>query len=82
MAKQDCKTLYDFFDQLAKVEKLKQFMHQLLGHGEKNNKLDTLPPLGTISIIFATLRREASLSSRIMAVSPQVMTGDEYQEPK
>ncbi|XP_023912790.1 uncharacterized protein LOC112024385 [Quercus suber] len=72
---------------LAKARKLKQFRHQPSRRGEQlgsSLQRDLTPPLplGTINIIFATPRREVGTSSRVMAISPQLIAREVRKKSK
>ena len=58
----DCRSLWDHLDQLVREGKLKQLLHHSSGQGSQANyesqrDIPSRPPLGTINVIFAALRR-------------------------
>ena len=71
---EDCKTLWNHLEQLARDGKLKQFLQQ---PGRQNGQVgsrsqrDTSlrPPLGKIIVILAALGRTSSHPSRVMFVA-------------
>ncbi|XP_023894650.1 uncharacterized protein LOC112006600 [Quercus suber] len=74
---EDSRTLHAFLDQLVKFGKLKQFLQQSNNQVDRSmiglhNNVAPLASLGTINVIFAALREEPRLASRIMLVSSQV----------
>ena len=84
---EDCRTLHDHLGQLVKVEKLKQFLHQptrQLGQPGTGYQRDGAPQLalGTINVIFATLRGDAGSYSRVMSMASNLDLGDQAQVPK
>ena len=71
---EDCRTLWSHLEQLVKVGKLKQFLHQPNGQGGQarsgaQRDASARPPLGKISVILATPRRTSSQPSRVMSVA-------------
>nr|XP_023929217.1 uncharacterized protein LOC112040562 [Quercus suber] len=71
---EDCRTLWSHLEQLVKARKLKQFLHQPNGRGCQTGSgaqrdSSTRLPLGTISVILATLGRTSSQPSKVMFVA-------------
>ena len=71
---EDCKSLWDHLDQLAREGKLKQLLHhsselggQTTSRSEK--EIPSRPPLRTINVIFAVPGRTGSCPSRVMSVA-------------
>ena len=70
---EDCRTLHDHLNQLAKARKLNYFLHQpteQAGHsGNAMHGNDTpRPALGIINVILAKLGSDTMPSSRVMSV--------------
>ena len=70
----DCRNLWDHLEQLVREGKLKHLLHHSSGRGGQvssafQGNAASRPPLGTINVIFATLRRTGSCPSKIMSVS-------------
>ena len=83
---EDCRNLWDHLDQLVREEKLKQLLHHSSGQGsqtgsEPRRDASSRPPLGTINVIFAALRRTRSCPSKIMFVA-WLFADDSNSEPK
>ena len=83
---EDCRSLWDYLDQLAREGKLKQLLHHSSGLGGQTtsrSERETLsrPPLGTINVIFAALGRTGSCPSRVMSVA-RLPSEDNSNEPK
>ena len=71
---EDCKNLWDHLEQLVREGRLKHLLHHSSGRrGQIGSAFQgnaaSKPPLGTINVIFAALRRTGSCPSRIMSVS-------------
>ena len=71
---EDCRNLWDHLEQLVREGKLKHLLHHSSGRGGQMNSafrgnVAPRPPLGTINVIFAALRRTRSCPSRIMSIS-------------
>ena len=71
---EDCRTLWSYLEQLVKVEKLKQFLHQPNGQSSRarlgaQREASARPSLGTINVIFAAPRRIDSQPSRVISVA-------------
>ena len=71
---EDCRNLWDHLDQLIREGKLKHLLHHTSSReGQTNSEPrrdnSSRPPLGTISVIFATLGRTNSRPSRVMSVA-------------
>ena len=71
---EDCRSLWDYLDQLVQEGKLKQLLHYSSGLGGQANSrsqrdIPSRPPLGTINVIFATPGRTGSCSSRVLFVA-------------
>ena len=71
---EDCKTLWNYLEQLARDGKLKQFRYQPNGQSSQarlRSQRDTSlrPPLGKIIVILAALGRTSSHPSRVMFVA-------------
>ena len=83
---EDCRSLWDYLDQLVQERKLKQLLHHSSGLGGQANfgsqrDIPSRPPLRTINIIFAAPGRTRSCLSRIMSVA-RLSSGDTNQDPK
>ena len=81
---EDCRSLWDHLDQLAREGKLKQLLHHSSGlGGQITSWFETLsrPPLGTINVIFAAPGRTGSCPSRVMSVA-RLPSEDTSREPK
>ncbi|XP_023885177.2 uncharacterized protein LOC111997331 [Quercus suber] len=83
---EDCRSLWDHLDQLVRDGKLRHLLHHSSGRGsqmssESQGNDRSKPPLGTINVVFAALRRTRSLPSKVMSVarSPAM---DSCQDPK
>ena len=71
---EDYRNLWDHLEQLVREGKLKHLLHHSSGRGGQMNSafrgnVAPRPPLGTINVIFAALRRTRSCPSRIMSIS-------------
>ena len=71
---EDCRSLWDHLDQLAREGKLKQLLHhssELSGQTTSRSKRETPSRhlLGTINVIFAAPGRTGSCPSRVMSVA-------------
>ena len=80
---EDCRSLWDYLDQLVQEGKLKQLLHYssgLGGHANLGTQRDvpSRPPLGTINVIFAAPSRTGSHLSRVMSVA-RLSLGDTNQ---
>ena len=83
---EDCRSLWDHFDQLVREGKLKQLLHHSSGLGGQANyrsqrDVPSRPPLGTINVIFAAPGRTGSCPSRVMFVA-HLSSKDPNQELK
>ena len=83
---EDCRSLWDHLDQLVQEGKLKQLLHHSSGlEGRANSgsqrEIPSIPPLGTINVIFAALGRTGSYPSRVMSVA-HLSFEDTSHEPK
>ena len=83
---EDCRSLWDHLDQLAREGKLKQLLHHSSGLGgqttsRSERETPSRPPLGTINIIFAALGKTGSCPSRVMSVA-RLPSEDTSHEPK
>ena len=83
---EDCRSLWDYLDQLAREGKLKQLLHHSSGLGGQTTsrferETPSRPPLGTINVIFAALGRTGSCPSRVMSVA-RLPSEDNSNEPK
>ena len=83
---EDCRSLWDHLDQLAREGKLKQLLHHTSGLGgqttsRSKREIPPRPPLGTINVIFAALGRTRSCPSRVMSVACLPFE-DTSREPK
>ena len=83
---EDCKSLWDYLDQLIREGKLKQLLHHSNGLEEQANsgskrEIPSRPPLGTINVIFTASGRTGSCPSRVMSVA-SLSSEDNNQEPK
>ena len=72
--------------QLVREGKLKQLLHHSSGLGGRANsgserEIPSIPPLGTINVIFAAPGRTGSCPSRVMSVA-RLFSEDTNQEPK
>ncbi|XP_030930847.1 uncharacterized protein LOC115956679 [Quercus lobata] len=70
---EDCRNLWDHWEQLVREGRLKQFLHHSSGrasqagpeiHGDASLRL----PLGTINVIFAALGSTGSCPSRVLSM--------------
>ena len=83
---EDCRSLWDHLDQLAREGKLKQLLHHSSGLGEQTTsrferEIPSRPPLGTINVIFTIPGRTGSCPSRVMSVA-RLPSEDTSREPK
>ena len=83
---EDCRSLWDHLDQLAREGKLKQLLHHTSGLGgqttsRSEREIPPRPPLGTINVIFAAPGRTVSCPSRVMSVAC-LPSEDTSREPK
>ena len=83
---EDCRTLRDYLDQLVKIRKLGQFLHQPLRQRSHTGSVykresSSRPPLGTISVIIATSGRIGTCSPGVMSIA-QPCTEDAIPEFK
>ena len=83
---EDCRSLWDHLNQLAREGKLKQLLHhssRLGGQTTSRPKRETpsKPPLGTINVIFAAPGRIGSCPFRVMSVVRLPFEDTSY-EPK
>ena len=83
---EDCRSLWDYLDQLVREGKLKQLLHHSSGLGGQANygsqrDIPSRPPLGNINVIFAAPGRTGSCSSRIIYVA-RLFPGDTSQDSK
>ena len=83
---EDCRSLWDYLDQLVQEGKLKQLLHHSSGLGGQANPgsqrdIPSRPPLRTINVIFAAPGRIRSCPSRVMSVA-RLSSRDTSQEPK
>ena len=83
---EDCRSLWDHLDQLAREGKLKQLLHhssRLGGQTTSRPERETpsRPPLGTINVIFIAPGRTGSCPSRVMSVA-HLPSEDTSCEPK
>ena len=83
---EDCRSLWDYLDQLVREGKLKQLLHHSSGlRGQANfgsqRDIPSRPPLGTINVIFTAPGRTGSCPSRIMSVA-HLSSGDTSEDPK
>ena len=83
---EDCRSLWDYLDQLDQEGKLKQILHHSSGLGSQANSrsqrdIPSRPLLGTINVIFAAPGRIGSCPSRIMSIT-RLSLGDINQDRK
>ena len=83
---EDCRSLWDHLDQLAREGKLKQLLHHTSGLGGQTtsrfeSEIPLRPPLGTINVIFAAPGKTGSCLSRVMSVA-YMPSEDPSREPK
>ena len=83
---EDCRSLWDHLDQLARKGKLKQLLHDSSGLGgqttsRSERETPSRSPLGTINVIFAALGRTGSCPSRVMFMA-HLSFEDTSHEPK
>ena len=83
---EDCRSLWDYLDQLDQEGKLKQILHHSSGLGSQANSgsqrdIPSRPLLGTINVIFAAPGRIGSCPSRIMSIT-RLSSGDINQDRK
>ena len=81
-----CRTLHDYLEQLVKIGKLRQFLHQPSGHGsqvgsthQQENPLR--PSLGIINVILAAPGRIGVCPFEVMSIS-RSYTEDSVPESK
>nr|XP_023894947.1 uncharacterized protein LOC112006881 [Quercus suber] len=72
---EDCRSLWDYLDQLVHEGQLKQLLHHSSGQGGHTNSEprrddSSKPPLETINVIFAAPERTGSSPSNVMSVAP------------
>ncbi|XP_065636546.1 uncharacterized protein LOC136070476 [Quercus suber] len=85
-ATEDCRSLWDHWDQLVREGKLKHLLHHSNGRGgqvnfESEKRDSTKPPLGTINVIFAAPGRTRSWPSKVMSVD-RLPAGNISRDPK
>ena len=83
---EDYRSLWDHLDQLVREGKLKQLLHHSSGLGGRANsgsqrEIPSVPPLGTINVIFAAPGRTGSCSSKVMSVA-RLSSEDISYKPK
>ena len=83
---EDCRSLWDHLDQLAREGKLKQLLHhssELGGQTTSPSERETpsRPLLGTINVIFAAPGRIGPCPSRVMFMA-RLPSKDTSREPK
>ena len=83
---EDCRNLWDHFDQLVGEGKLKSLLHHSSGQGNQTNSnsrknATSRPPLGTINVIFVAPGRTGSCPSRVMSVA-RLSSDEGVSEPK
>ena len=83
----DCRTLHDHLEQLVKVKRLKQFMHQPFGQGSQvgsgyQREAISKPPLGTINVILAIPSQTKSHTSEVMSIAARQDTEEQVPEFK
>ena len=83
---EDCRNLWDHLEQLVREGKLKSLLHHSSGQrnqtsSDSQKNALSRPPLGTINVIFATLRRTRSYPSRVMSMA-RSLTDEDGSEPK
>ena len=83
---EDCRSLWDHLDQLAREGKLKQLLHHSSRIGEQTtsrseSEIPPRPLLGTINVIFAAPGRTGLCPSRVMSVA-RLSSEDICREPK
>ena len=83
---EDCRSLLDHLDQLAREGKLKQLLHhssRLGGQTTSRSERETpsRPLMGTINVIFVAPGRTGSCPSRVMSVV-HLPSEDTSREPK
>ena len=66
--------MWNHLDQLVREGKLKQLLHHSSGLGGQANsrskkEIPSIPPLGTINVIFAAPCRTGSCPSKVMSVA-------------
>ena len=71
---EDCRTLWNYLEQLVRDGRLQQFLYRPNGQGDQagsraQGNASSRPPLGTINVIFAAPRRTGSQPSRVMSVA-------------
>ena len=78
----DCRNLWNHLDQLVQEGKLRNLLHPFSGHlgqavQEPRKDVSLRPPMGTIHVILAALRRTDSFPSRVLFVArPPVEDGE------
>ena len=82
----DYRNLWDHLDPLVGEGKLKSLLHHSSGQGNQTNSnskknATSGPPLGTINVIFAALRRTGSCPFRVMSVA-RLSSDEGISEPK
>ena len=83
---EDCRSLWDYLDQLVREGKLKQLLHHSSGLESQANSgsqrgIPLRSLLGIINVIFTTLGKTGSCLTRIMFVA-HLSLGDINQDPK
>ena len=83
---EDCRSLWDYLDQLDQEGKLKQILHHSSGLGSQANSgsqrdIPSRPLLRTINVIFAAPGKIGSCPSRIMSIT-RLSSGDINQDRK
>ena len=83
---EDCRSLWDHLDQLAREGKLKQLLHHSSGLGgqttfRSERETRSRLPLGTINVIFVAPGRTGLCPSRVMSVA-RLPSEDNSREPK
>ena len=71
---EECRTLRDYLEQLVKIEKLRQFLHQPSRQGSQTSSTyqresSSRLSLGTISVILEALSRIGACPSRVMSIA-------------
>ena len=71
---ENCRTLWNHLKQLVRDGKLKQFLYRPNWQRDQarlraQGNVSSRPPLGTINVIFAALRRTGSHPSRVMSIA-------------
>ena len=83
---EDCRNLWNHLDQLVREGKLRHLLHPSSGYqGQANQEprrdISLRPPIGTINVIFAALKRTGSCPSRVMSVA-RLSAYDSGPEPR